>query len=167
MKKNNLHNVESSGFKTPNNYFESFEADLFDRLNEKEEFNFSENAGFTVPKDYFDTVENNVLEKLNEPSEKPVISLKSKNTFYYVAGIAASFIILFGLVFNNDRISLENIDTVLIENYLYQQEYSNDDFASMFKTSDISETDFIDIHISDETLNQYFENIEPEDLIFE
>ena len=167
MKKNNLHNVTSSGFKTPNNYFESFEADLFDRLNEKEEFNFSENAGFTVPKDYFDTVENNVLEKLNESSEKPVISLKSKNTFYYVAGIAASFIILVGLVFNNDRISLENIDTVLIENYLYQQEYSNDDFASMFKTSDISETDFIDIHISDETLNQYYENIEPEDLIFE
>ncbi|EPR72178.1 hypothetical protein ADIWIN_3017 [Winogradskyella psychrotolerans RS-3] len=167
MKNNNLHNVKSSGFKTPNNYFESFETDLFERLNEKEYLKSSETSGFTVPKDYFESVENTILEKLNDSSKKPVIVLKPRSTFYYVAGIAASFAILFGLVFNNDSISFENIDTALIENYLYQEEYSNDDFASLFKTSDISEIDFIDINVSDETLNQYFENIEPEDLIFD
>ncbi|WP_458625893.1 hypothetical protein [Winogradskyella sp. PC D3.3] len=35
MKNTNLHNIESSGFKTPNDYFESFEADFFEHLKEK------------------------------------------------------------------------------------------------------------------------------------
>jgi len=167
MKKNNLHNVKSSGFKTPDNYFESFDADFFERLNEKEAIKASEFSGFTVPENYFDAVEHTILEKVQNKPEKPVINLKPKSTFYYFSGIAASIVLLFSLVFNNDNISIDNLETEILESYLYQEEYSNEDFASMFKTSEISETDFIDIHISDETLNQYLENIEPEDLIFE
>ena len=36
MKKDKLHNVKSTGFKTPEHYFESFEDQLFERLNDKE-----------------------------------------------------------------------------------------------------------------------------------
>jgi len=167
MKNKNLHNIESSGFKTPNHYFESFETDFFERLNEKERISASEASGYSVPKHYFESLEDKVINKLNTKSETPVIKLKSRSTFYYVAGIAASFVLLFSLVFNNDNITIDKIETASIESFLYQEDYSNDDFASLFKSVDISETDFIDVSISEETLDQYFENIDTEDLILE
>ncbi|WP_179334479.1 hypothetical protein [Winogradskyella costae] len=167
MKNNNLHTVKSSGFKTPKNYFESFETDFFERLDEKKAMKTSEASGFIIPENYFDVVEETIIEKLQPKSEKRVISLKQKNTFYYFAGIAASIVLLFSLVFNNDNITIDNLETEILESYLYQEDYTNEDYASLFKSDDISVTDFIDINISDEELDHYFENVETEDLIFE
>ncbi|WP_179376398.1 hypothetical protein [Winogradskyella wichelsiae] len=168
MKNKNLHHIKSTGLKIPDHYFESFETDFFERLREKETFKGIENPGFKLPNDYFDTVDNTILEKLKTDTETPVITLKTKRSFYYVAGIAASFLLFFSLVFNTkNNISFDTVDTAIIEGYLYQEEYTNEDFASLFVTEDISETDFIDLNISEETLDQYFENIETEDLIFE
>ncbi|MBU2929697.1 hypothetical protein [Winogradskyella psychrotolerans] len=167
MKKNNLHNVKSPGFKTPKTYFESFEADFFERLNEKEAITSSEVSGFTVPDNYFDTVESKILDEIQNKKETPVINLKPKSRFYYFAGIAASIALLFSLGFNNDNITIDNLETEILESYLYQEDYTNDDYASLFKSDDISVTDFIDINISDETLDHYFENVDTEDLIFE
>lgn len=168
MKKDSIHKIKSSGFKTPKHYFETFEADFFERLNENEAFNTPKVSGFTAPTHYFDSIETQVLEKLQNKTEQPVISLKSRNTFYYVAGIAASFVLLFSLVFNNkNTISFDTIDTLSIEGYLYQADYTNEDFATLFKYEDISETDFINVNISDDTLNLYLENIDTEDLILD
>ncbi|WP_178984008.1 hypothetical protein [Winogradskyella helgolandensis] len=167
MKKNNLHSVKSTGFKTPKNYFESFDADFFERLKEKEAITSSEVSGFTVPENYFDAVENEVLEKLKNKTETPVINFKPKSRFYYFAGIAATIMLLFSLGFNNDNITIDTLETEILESYLYQEDYTNDDLATLFKSDDISVTDFIDINVSDETLDLYFENIATEDLIFE
>tara|TARA_R110002049_G_scaffold284681_1_gene465317 strand:+ start:864 stop:1370 length:507 start_codon:yes stop_codon:yes gene_type:complete len=168
MKKENIHNIKSSGFKTPNNYFESIDDQILDRLNDIEIISAPETAGFMVPKDYFDSVETTILEKLESKSETPVIALKSRRTFYYVAGIAASFALLFSLVVNtNDTLSMDAIDTVSIENYLFQEDYSNDDLATLFTTDNISEADFIDITISDDTLNEFLENVDTEDFILD
>jgi len=168
MKKENIHNITSSGFETPKDYFESFEDQLLERLNEKEVIKASETSGFKVPIDYFDSVESNVIEKLDTKPETPVIALKSRRTFYYVAGIAASFALIFSLVFNNtDNLSIDAIETASIESYLYQEDYTNDDLAALFKSDEISETNFIDINVSDDTLNEYFETIDTEDLILD
>lgn len=167
MKNDKLHNINSSGFKTPDNYFESFENKILNEISDKVITKHVESAGFSVPKDYFETIDNAVLNKINS-EEKPVIKLRNKTTLYYVAGIAASFILLFGLVFNtNKTVTMDALDTASIENYLFQQEYSNDELATLFLNSEISETDFIDVTISDETLNQYLENVDTEDLLFE
>jgi len=100
--------------------------------------------------------------------EKPVISFKSRTKFYYIAGLAASLVLMFSIVINNDsEIAIDSIDTVAIENYLYQEDYTSDELASLFKPNEISETDFIDITISDETLNEYLETIDTEDLIID
>ena len=77
MKKNKLHNVKSTGFKTPDHYFESFEGKLFDRLTEEESIKDIEEPGYTVPKDYFNTVEDKVFSKIRR-EDSPVISLKSR-----------------------------------------------------------------------------------------
>ena len=167
MKKDKLHNIKSTGFKIPDQYFESFDGKLFESINKNDSIEGIENSGYTVPKNYFDSVEDNILSQLNT-EEKPVIKLKSRAQFYYVAGIAASFALLLSLFFNTkDIISIDAIDTMALESYLYQEDYTNDDLASLFKTDDISETNFIDVTISDEMLNQYLESIDTEDLILD
>jgi len=168
MKKENIHNIKSSGFKTPDNYFESIDDQILERLNDKEIISASETTGFMVPKDYFDSVETTILEKIESQPETPVIALKSRRTLYYFAGIAASFVLLLSLFFNNeDKININAIDTASIENYLFQEDYTNDDLATLFITDNISEADFIDITISDETLNEYLENADTEDFILD
>jgi hypothetical protein len=167
MKKNKLHNITSTGYKTPENYFESFEDRLFENLSDEEVINGIKTHGYAVPKDYFNAVETDIISKLNT-KEKPIVNLISKTTYYYVAGIAASLVLMFSLIFNNDySISVDTIDTVAIENYLYQEDYTNDELATLITPNDISETDFININVSDETLNKYLENIDTEDLILE
>lgn len=166
MKKDKLHNINSTGFKTADNYFESIEDKLFERLSEKESILNIETSGYTVPEDYFDVIENNILSKIN-PEEKPVIALRSRTKFYYIAGIAASFVLLFSIFFNNKNLTLEAIDMVSLESYVYQEDYTSDELAALFKTNEISETDFIDVQIPEETLNQYIENIESEDYILD
>lgn len=165
MKKEKLHNVTTTGFKTPEHYFDTFEEKLQKCINNDTGFDAIETPGFTVPKNYFNSVERNILETIETKAEKPVFQLKPKSTFYYFAGIAASFVLLFSLVFNNKEITINSIETTSIENYLYQEEYSNEELASLFNTDDISESDFIDVTISDETLNDYFESLDTEDFI--
>lgn len=176
MKKENLHNINKTGFKTPHNYFETFEADFFERLNEKESINASENSAFTVPNNYFDSVESNVLKKLasTEPysvtkRETPVVVLKSRRTFYYVASIAASLVLLVSLVINNDNdnLNINAINTASIENYLFLEDYTNEDLATLIITDEISETDFIDVNISENYIDQYIESTDTEDFILD
>ncbi|EDP70225.1 hypothetical protein FBALC1_11847 [Flavobacteriales bacterium ALC-1] len=166
MKKNKLHNVKSTGFKTPDNYFESFDDKLFDYLTEKDEITGIETSGHTVPKDYFNTVEKDILSKLNI-EEKPVVALKSRTTFYYVVGMAASFVLLFSIFLSDNDITLDTIDTVDIESFLYQEDYTSDELAALFITNEISETDFIDVQIPEDTFDQYIETIDTEDYILD
>ncbi|WP_299100727.1 hypothetical protein [uncultured Winogradskyella sp.] len=169
MKKEHIHNIKSSGFKTPDHYFKSLDEQILNRLNEDDIINGIETPGFAVPENYFDTVETSILNKLEEKVETPVINFKPrKRTFYYVAGIAASLLLLVSLIFNkDDALDINAIDTASIENYLYQEDYSYDELATLFKTADMSETDFIDINFSDDYLDQYIDNLETEDFILD
>ncbi|WP_179352516.1 hypothetical protein [Winogradskyella vidalii] len=168
MKEEKIHNIKNSGFKTPDNYFDSFENQLLERLNENKMISATQASGFNVPEDYFESVETSILKQLEPKPESPVISLKPKRKFYYVAGIAASIVLLFSLFINQEnQININTIETDSIENYLYQEAYSNDDFASLFQDDEISETDFIDLNVSDETLNEFLENVETEDFILD
>ena len=165
MKKNKLHNITSPGYKTPQHYFESFEDRFFNDLNTNNEG--VKTSGYAVPKDYFNTIDDVILNKI-KAEEKSIISFKSRTTFYYIAGIAASLVLMFSIVFNNDNVlSFDALDTASIENYVYQEDYSNDELASLFMPNEISETDFIDITVSDETLNEYLETLDTEDLLVE
>lgn len=167
MKKNKLHNIKATGFKTPDNYFESFDEKFFDKVSEIDVIYGIESPGFTVPKDYFTKVEDEILSHVIKEEAKPVYNLIPKTSFYYAIGIAASLVLMFSLFFNKSTLTIDGIDTATIENYLYQEDYSNDELALLFSGSNISETDFIDISISEETLNQYLDNTDTEDLIFE
>lgn len=69
MKNKDLHNDKTSGFKTPDNYFETFDERLFDRLNDERKIEGITEPGFSVPDHYFDTVEAEILGKLEPPKK--------------------------------------------------------------------------------------------------
>lgn len=168
MKKDKLHTIKFTGFKTPEDYFESFDAKLQKRLAKNETIEGIKSHGYSIPKDYFETFDSRVLDQLIQTDDKPVIALKPRRRLYYITGIAASFALLFSLVFNQkNKLNINTIDTVSIETYLSQEEYSNDELASLFKTNEISETDFIDVNISEDTINEYFESADTEDFILD
>jgi len=140
VKKNKLHNVNSTGFKTPDNYFDSFEDKLFERLNEEKTIEGIETSGHTVPKDYFESVEDKVFDKLNS-EEQPVVQLNSRKTFYYIAGIAASLVLLFA-VFINTETSEESLSAEMVENYLENRDLSSYELAQLLSETDLLEDDF-------------------------
>lgn len=171
MKEDKLHANKTTGYKTPKHYFNAFNDNLFERLTAQKTKKTVETSGYKVPKDYFNTIDNAIFSKLNTKVNTSVISLKSRKTFYYITGIAASFTLLFSVFINTKEVkstlSLNTINTVAIERYLQLEDYTNDDLATLFNANEISETDFIDLTISDETLNQYIESIDTEDFILD
>lgn len=139
MKKNKLHNIKSTGFKTPDNYFESFEDKLFDRLTVQKSIKDIEEPGYTVPKDYFETLEDKVFSKLKS-EDRPVIRLKSRKTFYYIVGIAASLLLLFAVFINNE--SSEYISAEVVEAYLENRDLSTYELAELLSDNDLLDDDF-------------------------
>jgi len=139
MKKDKLHNIKSAGFTTPKNYFESFDDKLFERLNKKESIEGLESTGYEIPQSYFDSVEGNVFKRLNI-EEKPVISLLSRKTFYYVAGIAASLVLLIS-IFTNTEVS-EELSVEIVETYLEERNLDSYELAQLLADVDLLEEDF-------------------------
>lgn len=158
-----------SGFKTPENYFEDFNVQIFSKI---EEENLPKSAGFKTPKGYFENLETQVLKTL-VTSEKPqkVISLFPKKYFGYAATLAACLVIGFA-IFNNktsktnlDALQLAAIDTYIEEGNLNLDLY---DLASFMDDEDIKEVNFESKQLSDNALENYIlENVDEETLINE
>jgi hypothetical protein len=155
MKNDKLHNITSTGFKTPEHYFDTFEDKLFERLEDKESIAGIETSGYTVPKDYFNSIEENILRKIKSDG-KPVISLKSRNTVYYIAGIAASLLVLVALFLNNGK--NENVLTAeMAQVYFEERGINSYDLLELLSDTDLSEEDFniIDTPYDEDNLETY------------
>jgi len=140
MKKDKSHNIKPLGFKTPSQYFESFEYKLFKRLNKTESIEDIETTGYSVPNDYFNSVEGTILGKLNT-EDKPVISLQSRKTFYYIAGIAASIVLLIA-IFTNTEKTEDIISVEMVEAYLENRDLSSYEIAQLLSDTNLLEDDF-------------------------
>ena len=140
MKKDKLHNIKSTGFKTPDNYFESIEDKFFERLHEEKSIKGILDSGYSVPKDYFDTIEDNVLDQL-EASETPVVKLTTRKTFYYIAGIAASLILLLAVFINRGN-SPEELSIEMVETYFENSDLDSYELAQLLSEEDLLEDDF-------------------------
>ncbi|MDY7395424.1 hypothetical protein UMM65_09240 [Aureibaculum sp. 2210JD6-5] len=73
MKKSKLENIKKSGFKTPKDYFETFEDSVFVKMSSD---NFPKKEGFKSPSGYFDSVEDSLFEKLNLEKTKKETGFK-------------------------------------------------------------------------------------------
>ena len=162
-------NKNISGFKTPENYFEDFEAQLFSKIDEA---NLPKSAGFKVPQNYFENLDEEILKSVTD-SEKPtkVIPLFPKKYFGYAAAMAACLIIGF-MVFNNEteNDNLDALQLATIDNYIEEGNLNLDlyDVTTFINDEDIANLDLETQQFSEATLKNYLlENIDEESLINE
>ena len=155
MKNDKLHNIRSTGFETPEHYFDTFEDKLFERLEDKESISGVETTGYAAPKDYFNSIEDNVLRKIKS-EDKPVIQLKSSNKLYYIASIAASLLLFVALFLNNEK-NKDLITAEMAQVYFDERGINSYDLLELLSDIDLSEEDFniIDTPYEEDNLETY------------
>ena len=169
MKNNNLHNIKSSGFKTPNDYFESFDEKLLAKLKDNDKLDAIKSTGFKVPNDYFETVDENILNAIENTEETKVVKLFSWKKAAYVSAVAASLILMFNIIFNTkEKLTFDSLETASIENYLAEEDFTSYELASLLTEDELNSETFINTNITEDSLEDYLlNNANIEDLLVE
>ena len=168
MKNQKLPDDKFSGFKVPKDYLETFDEVLLNRLKGIDSLKEVQNSGFQVPDGYFESLDKKLTQAISSEKEVKVISLFSWKKAAYVSGIAASIVLLVSL-FNkfDNKPTFGNIETAVIENYIVDEDFSNEDFASLI-TEDLTLDKFMDSHLIDSNLEDYIlDNASVEDYLNE
>lgn len=167
MKKSQLHNIRETGFKTPDGYFETFESRLMKKMTIQKEMDGVKNTGFTVPPHYFEHVAESIKEKIaTEPKSKLKYLTLYKNAGI-ISGIAAALLLMLAILTkSSDTLSMNQIETASIENYLNDANLSTYDIASFLNENDLELDHFVISSFSEESLENYLlNNASIEDLI--
>ena len=162
MNKKHIHNIKKTGFKVPEDYFNSLEDAILSEITLKEKVS---NSGFKTPKDYFEALEDVIIEKVTKKDTSKVISLFSKKNLVYASSIAAAILLLFNLsIFQTDS-GWSNLDTETVENYMINEDISFYEIASLLPDEDLEEADFVTHNFNNENVETYLlNNLEIEDL---
>lgn len=149
-------NTNKNPFKTPKDYFDSFEENLMDKLHNKESI-IPKSDGFSVPDNYFNTLQ----DKLKDESK--VIPLRSYKR-YYVAAVAALFIFVIGQQFNNtEEVSFMDLANSEIEAYFDSNDLdmSTYELVEVLPVVQLEINDILDNHMNNDNIEDYLqENIE-------
>lgn len=167
----------NSGFKTPENYFGSFEEKMLRRLEEEKTVEIPvKGKAFSVPSAYFDSLEDKIIARTKN-KETRVINLFRKEYLFYAAAVAAIFVLILGDFFkteSNQPLGWDDIEISAMENYLeegYEMGYFelNSAEVSDFVFEDgrlIDDSDFNTVN-SDAVFDYIDENIEDPAYILE
>jgi len=158
------------GFKTPKDYFETFDERLFNKMNEEE---FPLEQGFIVPDGYFKELEGSILQKVSvSESQTKVIPLFKRQTLLIVASVAACVAILFSVVkinidvpFDFEAIELSNIDGYIDDGNLELNSY---ELMAMLEDDEVTNISTENDFILEENLEEYLlDNINDNTLLIE
>lgn len=156
MKDNNLHNIKSTGFKTPDNYFESLDDTIFSKLSEDAISAKVNSSGFKVPENYFESFDAKVLTSIDNEDKSKVLPLFDWKKITYISGIAASILLAINLFFtNSNNFTLDDIDTASIESYLMNEDLSSYDIAPYLGTADLSSEHFVENRLKTSDIEDY------------
>ncbi|MDO5977734.1 hypothetical protein [Flavivirga spongiicola] len=165
MKHNKLHNIEETGFKVPDDYFNALEDVILSDIKLKK---MSSNSGFKLPEDYFNTLENAIIDKVSTKTSTKVIPLFRKRTLIYISGIAATVLLLFNLSIFENKPTFNSLDFETVENYIMNENIGSYEIAALLSEEDLLEENFIDYQVEEETVEIYIlDNIDVEDIIIE
>ncbi len=166
MKKLNKHNVSETGFKTPDDYFASFEENLLSEINLKEKVNAT---GFKTPDGYFDNFKVTISENGKQKSEPKVISLFRNKKWLAAASIAAVFIVLISFPKETDNsLDFASLDSDSIETYLLNNDFDSAELNNLIVNTTDFESSILEETLNDVHLEDYlYNNMELEDLNLE
>jgi hypothetical protein len=163
-----LNNIKSTGFRTPDNYFDTVEDTVMHALTQKEPPLPAERPGFDTPNNYFDNLEDKILQRIEKEDGPRVIQLFSRRNLLYASGIAAAVLLLFNLSIFSGPLTLDDLDTETVENYIIDEGIDPYELAILFADDELIEENIMEQQITDETLEDYLlENLDIEDLIIE
>lgn len=167
MKNINLDNIKTTGYKTPDNYFELLEEAICSKLKEETIASKLQTSGFKVPESYFQTLDARILKNVNENSSTKIIPMFRWKKFGYISGIAASLLLTLNIFFNNsNRLTFDDLETASIENYLLNEDLNAYDFAPYLSTNDINSDNFVENTINASDIEDYLlQNSDVEQLI--
>jgi hypothetical protein len=168
MQNENLNKIKSSGFKIPDEYFESLEEKVFSKLHGESKLSTIKTSGFKKPDNYFITIEESILQKLSQKKETKIIKLSSKRTLLYVSGIAACILLLFNLSIFENKPSFDDLETETVENYILDENINSYDIAALLSYEQIEEFVIIDYNLNEDNIEKYLlDNADIEDLMIE
>lgn len=135
--------LKISNFKTPQDYFENFEEQLFERLQLED---LPKSSGLKVPEGYFNQLEDKIVaEEIASRQQSKVIRLFPRKYYGYAAAIAAVFILGVSIFISNDKSNgLDNIQMAYIDQYIEDGNLNMDlnDLTSYMENQEISAMDF-------------------------
>lgn len=150
------------GFKTPENYFENFDEQLFAKM---EAELLPKESGFKVPENYFDTLEERLITNVitSEKKQKTIPLFRSKRIIWGMA-IAACIAVIFTIVRTNPTSnSITTLEFSSIENYIDDENLDLDSFdlVGLLNEEDIANLSDQHKMFSEENLENYLiENID-------
>ncbi len=167
MKSKKLNNIKSSGYKTPDHYFESLEDTIFSRLAENRLSTKIKSSGFNAPDDYFESLDAKVLNALDRKDESKVILLFNWKKAAYISGFAASLIIAINLLLDNSAdFTFDDLETASIQNYLLDEDLNAYDMVPYLGNTTLDTGDFIENRMNESEIEDYlFQNSDIEQLI--
>ncbi|GGD23943.1 hypothetical protein [Hyunsoonleella pacifica] len=155
MKNKNLHSTKTTGFKTPEGYFDDLDEKLLQYIKSDDLSVDKIPSGFKVPEHYFEGIEDNIITAVSKEKDTKVIPLFSKKNIRYVSSIAASVLLLISLFIFNNKPEFDDLETQTVENYIIDANISSYEIASLLSEDDINEHTFITNDIEDETIEAY------------
>ncbi|MBD0825100.1 hypothetical protein [Aestuariibaculum marinum] len=152
MSQEKLHNINNSGFKVPENYFDTLEDRLFTQSKLKAS---ADSSGFTMPENYLNTLEDNILSQVSEKETAKVIPLFSRKNLLYASSIAAAITLLFTLSIQNTKPMLDGVDNETVESYLLNEDIDLYEIASTLTAEDLAKENFKEVKIDETTFEDY------------
>ena len=152
------------GFTVPPSYFNEVENNVLKKLDQEK---IQKETGHKVPEAYFETIEDRVIAKLKD--EKPVAkvidfrSILLKRIIPFA--VAASLLLFLVLNSNHEDISLDNVATTEIEQWIDNDLIALDSYEIAEVYSDV-ELDNQDI-FADEEIMDYLDDKNVENIILE
>ena len=155
---------EKEGFSVPPSYLEEVENNVLKKLGKEK---IQKETGHKIPEAYFDTIEDRVIAKLKD--EKPVakvIDFRSILLKRLIPFAAAASLLLF-LVLNSNRedISLDNVATTEIEQWIENDLIALDayEIAEVYSDVELDNQDYF----GDEEIIDYLDDMNVESIILE
>ncbi len=166
--KTNLNNITKTGFKTPDNYFNTVEDNIMNAIQQENNPNISKKTGFKTPDDYFNTLEDVIINKLNKKDNSKVIKLFSRRNLIYASSLAAAVLLLFNLSIFDKKITFDSLDQQTVENYILDEGIDSYELAALLTEDELSNVNFeiMGEAFNDEDMEDYLlENVNLEDIL--
>lgn len=165
MKQNKLHNIEETGFKIPDDYFNALEAIILSNIKLKK---MSSDSGFKLPENYFNALEDTITNKISTKTPTKVIPLFRKRTLIYISSTAAAVLLLFNLSIFKNKPTFDSLDFETVENYIMNENIGSYEIAALLSEEDLLEENFIEYQVEEKIIETYIlDHLDVEDIILE